>query len=121
MTTVFEGGNIWLGVQAHATSPDETTNVTMDLSGDFSALTHVFIGVTMFNSGGTRIVDSTGIFTVTVKTVQSLEEEVPPSNVIDATAPTTVSIAGNITHIKVAPASLTDTDTYVVTATANRN
>lgn len=120
MTTVGEGGKNLLR-QAVAEGATKTTTVTMELSGDFSAHTHVFIGVQMFDSGGNPILDSTGTLTVTVETEQNGQPEAPPSNVINATAPHTISVAGNIRQIKVVPASLTDTVTYKVFATANRN
>lgn len=97
--------------------------VVLDLStdGDFSALTHVFLGVQMFNSGGARIVDSAGTFTITIETLNTRWPESPPTDVIDATAPTTISWAANTYKITVVPDSLSDTVTYKVVATADRN
>jgi hypothetical protein len=122
MTTVNEGGDTRLLRQATAAGATKTTTVEMtDLSGDFEALTHVFLGIKMFNSGGTQIVDTTGSFAITVKTVNTNYYESPPTATIDATAPTTINWAGNTSAIKVVPTGLTDTDNYLVVVTANRN
>jgi len=96
--------------------------VVLDLStdGDFQALTHVFLGVQMFDVGGDQIVDSAGDFTVTIETVNTKQAESPTVSVIDATAPVTISWAANTLKITVVPDSLSDTVTYKVVATANR-
>lgn len=83
-------------------------------------MSHVFIGVQMFDSGGLLIVDAAGTFTVTVKTINTEQfEAVDGGGVIDATAPTTVSVGANISEIKVVPAALSTTVTYKVIVTGN--
>lgn len=122
MTTVNEGGDHRLLRQAEAAGATKTTTVEMtDLSGDFEALTHVFLGIQMFNSSAVQIVDTTGSFAITVKTVNTNRYESPPTATIDATAPVTISWAGNTSAVKVVPTGLTDTDNYKVVLTANRN
>jgi hypothetical protein len=97
--------------------------ITLDLSneGDFSALTHVFLGVQMFDVSGDPIVDSAGTFAITIQTLNTKQYEAPPTASIDATAPTTISWAANTFKIKVVPSSLSTTVTWKVVATANRN
>lgn len=82
-------------------------------------MSHVFIGVQMFDVGGALIVDSAGTFTVTVKTANTQQWEAVTDGVIDATAPTTVSVAANIAEIRVVPAALSSTVTYKVIVTGN--
>ncbi len=82
-------------------------------------MSHIFIGVQMFNSSGALILDSAGTFTVTVKTVNTEQFEAVVDGVIDATAPTTVSVAANISEVRVVPSALSDTVTYKVIVTGN--
>jgi hypothetical protein len=100
--------------------------VVMDLTndGDFSALTHCFLGVQMFGAGGDPadpIVDSAGTFTVTIETLNTKRPESPTVSVINATAPVTISWNANTHKITVVPATLSATVTYKVVVTANRN
>lgn len=121
MTTVAEGGHPRFLRQAESTEVAKTVTVEVELSGDFSALTHVFLGVQMFDVGGDLIVDSAGSFAVTLQTINTKYYEAPPTATIDATAPATVSWAANTFKIKVVPSSLSDTVTWKIVATANRN
>lgn len=121
MTTVSEGGHPRFLRQAESAEVTLTTTVEITLSGDFSALTHVFLGVQMFNVSGDPIIDSAGSFAITIQTENTLWYESPPTSSINATAPTTISWAGNTAKIKVAPTGLVDTVTWKVVATANRN
>lgn len=98
-----------------------TVVMTLTNDGDFSALTHVFLGVQMFDVDGVQIVDSAGTFEVTIETVNTKRPESPSVSTIDATAPVTISWAANTYKITVVPDSLSDTVTYKVVATANRN
>lgn len=87
-----------------------------------TGLTHVFVGVKMYDVAGTQIVDSAGTFTVTMQTINTSNQyESPLDNVIDATTPHTVDAGANIVGIKVVPSSLSDTVTYKVVASFNRN
>lgn len=92
----------------------------VDLSVLSGALTHCFIGVQMFNASGQQIVASSGFFTVTVRTLNTRLEEQIPDNVIDATAPTTIGVAGNIERVRVVPTGVTDVHIYRVLVTCNR-
>ena len=100
----------------------KTDTITLDLTADrdFGALTHVFLGVQMFDSGGDPIDDSAGTFTVTIQTINTQKDESPTVSVIDATAPVTISWAANTHKIVVVPASLSTTVTWKIVATANR-
>ena len=100
----------------------KAVTVTLDLTTDrdFGALTHVFLGVQMFDVSGDPIDDSAGTFTVTIQTINTQKDESPTVSVIDATAPVTISWAANTHKIVVVPASLSDTVTWKVVATANR-
>lgn len=101
----------------------KTDTVEIDLSndGDFTSLTHIFLGVQMFDSGGAQIEDSAGTFTIDIQTDNTKIYEPPPAPTIDATEPTTISWAGNTLKIRVVPLSLSATVTYRVVATANRS
>jgi hypothetical protein len=100
--------------------------VELDLTDDdFGSLTHCFLSVRMYDdadpAAATQIVDSAGTFTLSIQTVNAGVYESPAVAVIDATAPTTLSWAGNTLKIKIVPDSLSDTVVYEVIATANRN
>ena len=100
----------------------KTDTITLDLTADrdFGALTHVFLGVQMFDAGGAPIDDSAGTFTVTIQTINTQKDESPTVSVIAADAPVTISWAANTHKIVVVPASLSTTVTWRVVATANR-
>ena len=88
-----------------------------------STTTHYFVGVQMFNSSGDLISGaSSGTFTVSVKTTNTELFEAPPDPTIDATSPTTLSIAGNIKEMRVVPSSVAGNDitTWRVFVTCNR-
>lgn len=125
MTDVFEGGHPRFLRQAKSAAVGKAVTIEIELDGDFRALTHVFLGVKMYDNAdpdaGTQIVDSTGSFAVTVQTENTGKYEAPPTATIDATAPTTIDWAGNTAKIKVVPTGLTDTVSWIVVATANRN
>ena len=101
----------------------KTATITLDLStdGDFQALTHVFLGVQMFDAGGNLIDDSAGSFAVTIQSVNTQRDEAPTVATINATSPSTLTWALNTYKIVVVPSSLSATVTWRVVATANRN
>ena len=121
MTSLTESGTPSHYRKVVSAAVAKTVTVVLSPSEDFGAMSHVFIGVQMFDSGGLLIVDSAGTFTVTVKLIPTLQSETPEANVISALVPTTVNVSGNVAEITVVPATLTDTDTYQVIAIANRN
>lgn len=111
-----------INVYEKVTSDPALLTETVELTDPISpGLSHVFIGVQMFDISGVLLPagDAAGTFTITVKTTNTEVYEAPPSNVIDATAPTTVSVAGNLSAIKCVPASLSTTVTYKLIITAN--
>jgi hypothetical protein len=118
-TSVSADTNI--NVYEKVTSERALLGDTVELTAPIpEGLSHVFIGVKMYDSGGSQLnADAAGTFTVTVQTANTGVYEAPPSNVIDATAPTTVSVAGNLSKIRVVPASLSTTVDYEVIITAN--
>lgn len=120
MTAINEGGHPRYLRRVESAAVGKAVTIVLQPSGDFTMLPHVFLGVQMFNSGGAQIVDSAGTFTVTVETINTKQPESPTVSVIDATAPVTISWAGNTYKITVVPASLSTTDTWKVVATANR-
>lgn len=120
MTAVVQSGSTEFYRKAVSIGTGPAVTVEMELDGEFRALTHVFLAVVPLQAG-VPAVDSTGTFTVTVQTLNQKLYEAPVGSVIDATAPTTISWAGNTLKIKVVPAALTDTDTYEVIVTGNRN
>lgn len=125
MSTITEPGvkvslNQSRDVYEKTTSSAIVLGDTLVLQNPISAgMSHVFIGVQMFNSSGALIIDSAGTFTITVKTVNTEQYEAVSGGVIDATDPSTVSVAANISEIKVVPAALSDTVTYKVIVTGN--
>lgn len=125
MTAVSIGGHKNTLMQAESAVAGKAVTIEIELDGDFAAMSHVFLGVQMFDEADPTdadlILDSTGTFAVTVQTVQTKSYEAPTVATIDATAPTTISWAGSTFKIKVVPSSLTDTVSWKVVATAYRN
>ena len=88
----------------------------LDMSG---ALTHCFIGVQMFDGGGDLVLGTVN-FDVTVKTLNTLQFEVPTLQVISAATPMTVSVAGNICAVRVVPDTVAGVVSFRVLVTCNR-
>lgn len=120
ISTLAVEGHTGHEIKATSGVATKTDTVEIELPDNFAALTHVFLGVQMFDVSGDPIVDSAGTFTVTVQMQQTKQYETPTGSVIDATAPVTINWSGNTHKIKVVPASLSDTVTYRVYAIANR-
>jgi hypothetical protein len=116
-----QGGHKNILEQVVSAAANKTTTIEITLGGNFAAMSHVFLGVQMFDVSGVPILDSTGTFAVTVQTVETKAYEAPTVAEIAADAPTTISWAGGTFKIKVVPDSLTDTVTWQVVATAYRN
>lgn len=121
MTAVSIGGHKDVLMQATSAGVGKAVTVEITLDGNFAAMSHVFLGVQMFDVSEDLILDSTGSFAVTVQTVETKSYEAPPTASIDATAPATISWSGGTFKIKVEPTGLTDTVTWKVVATAYRN
>lgn len=88
------------------------------------SLTHCFLGIQMFDSAGAPIAAATaGTFAIDVKTINTQQFEAPSSPSIDATAPDTISFAGNIVAVRVVPTAVAGNDitTWRVVVTCNRN
>lgn len=120
MTAVTESGNPNFFRQAVSAEVILTATIEIELSGDFASQRNVQIGIQMFDVGGDLILDSAGTVTVTYQTVNTKQYEAT-SGAIDATAPDTLAVSGNLFKIKAVPALLSDTVTWRVVATANRN
>lgn len=93
---------------------------TVEIEVDPS-LTHVFVGVQMFDGGGALVLGSAGTFAVSVLTDNTGQWETPAASTIDATAPETVGVAGNIQKVRVVPTGVTGVVTFQVKVTCNRN
>ena len=82
----------------------------IQLSGLFKEFAHCFLGVEFFDGSGDPVTMTAGTVTVQIGIVvngQALED--PPDNVIDATAPTSVSWDGNTDRVVATPAALAGT------------
>jgi hypothetical protein len=124
MTARDIGGHKNVLMQAESAAVGKAVTIEIELDGNFAAMSHVFLGVQMYDEAagaGSLILDSTGSFAITVQTVQTKSYEAPTVATIDATAPVTISWAGGTFKIKVIPDSLTDTVSWKVVATAYRN
>lgn len=93
---------------------------SVELTGLEGGLTHCFLGVKMFDVSGDPVVATAGTFTVKVRTVNTGQWEDPPVKTIDATAPETISFAGNIDGVKVTVAALATVTTWRAVLTCNR-
>lgn len=120
-----QGGHKNILEQVASAAVGKAVTIEIEVDGNFAAMSHVFLGVQMFDNAdpalGSQIVDSTGSFAVTVQTVETKSYEAPTVATIDATAPTTINWAGGTFKIKVVPSSLTDTVSWKIVATAYRN
>lgn len=115
-------GGLMAAIKKFTSAPAGLTD-SVELSIDFGN-PHVFVGVQMFNSGGTRIVATNGTFITTIKTENTEQfESVPTLTTIDASVPDTISAGGNINTVRVVVGvalSGNDIATWKVVATANR-
>lgn len=115
-TALLQSDDIYEQVISSAIAAADTLILEAPLT---AGLSHIFVGVQMFDAQGALLVDSAGTFTVTVKTVNTQQWEAVPDGVIDATAPATVDFAANLADIRVVPAALSSTITYKVIVTGN--
>lgn len=107
----------------HTSGAADPSADTVEIDVD-AGYTHCFIGVQMFDSAGAQIPAATaGTFTIDVKTLSTELFEAPPTPTIDATAPLTISVAGNIRQVRVVPAGVVGNDvtTWRVVVTCNRS
>ena len=94
---------------------------TVELAGLPDGYQKYYLGVQMFDAQGDLMLDSAGTFAVTYKTKSTMQYETPAYGTpIDATAPGTVPITGNVYGVKVVPSSLSTTVTWVVVLTCNK-
>lgn len=121
MTAVSIGGHKNILMQAESAVAGKAVTIEITLDGDFAAMSHVFLGVQMFDAGGNLIDDSAGSFAVTIQSVNTQRDEAPTVATINATSPSTLTWALNTYKIVVVPSSLSATVTWRVVATANRN
>ncbi len=85
---------------------------SVEISKLSSIFPHNFLGIQMFSdaAGTVPIIDSTGVFTIAVKTLASNQYEAPPEATIDATDPITVDWAALNGTVRVTVTTpLTDT------------
>ena len=119
ITTLTKSGSTLL-YESYLSDPADPAADTVEMFGLSGALTHCFIGVQMFDGGGALIVASAGSYAVAVRTLNTRQFETPPSSSIDATAPATLSVAGNIEAVRVTPTGVTGVVTMRVFVTCNR-
>ncbi len=126
MTDVIErnivGAQKTRGYFENITSVIVTVATTIDIVGreDFP---HNFLGIQFFSdANGTPATAGAGTGTVTVETINNEGVfEAPPSNVITAATPTTVSWDGNTKAIKIVPAGITTATHWRAVYTSNRS
>lgn len=105
-------------VRSDPANPADSVEVTENLN---SAAAHSFLGVQMFDGGGSLVVASAGSFLVKVKTTNTQQFELlGAGGVIDATAPTTVDWSANTVAVQVVPTGLAGVTTWRVFITQNR-
>ena len=107
----------------HTSGAADPSADTVEIDVD-AGYAHVFIGVRMFDSVGTQIsVATAGTFTVDVKTLTTELFEAPPTPTIDATAPLTISVAGNVRQVRVVPTGVVGNDvtTWRVVVICNKS
>ena len=111
--------NVFQQLTSFAAHPVDDT-VEMDV---VFGNTHVFIGIQMFDSSGDPVIPTDGTFEVSAKTLNSDRFEPIPSSIVRANNPETVSVAGNISQIRVVPVGVIGNDitTWVVIVTCNRS
>jgi len=99
------------------------TSTAGDLgSVDITALPHVFIGVVFTDNDGVAATPGAGTFTVTVETLNNpgVFQSIENGTTIDATAAlTTLSVAANITRVRVALTGITTATLFNVNLSAN--
>lgn len=106
---------------------DQAVNDTVDLTvpDRITERPHVFIGVT-FTTSGVAATPGAGTYSLYVETksnpgvFQAVPTETGTATSIDATAALeTYSVAANVTQIRVVSESITTTDGFNITVTAN--
>lgn len=95
--------------------------INLPIKDDFA---HNFVGVQFFAdaAGLTPVTPGAGTVTITVETINNLSVfEAPPDNVIDATAPVTVTWDANTRQVKAVPTGITTATHYKLVWTGNRS
>ena len=82
---------------------------------------HCYAGLKFYSDaqGTNEVTPTGGTVPITVKTRNSGYFEAPPSNTIDATAPTTVNWAANTAQVRATPSGITGATHYRMTVTCN--
>lgn len=95
---------------------------TIEIATVAPSIPHTFISVKFWTSsaGDTPATPGAGTVTVTVRTINSHVFEAIPSNVIDATGATTISVNGNVEEIRLVPAGLTTATHWSAHVSQNR-
>lgn len=99
-----------------------TVGTTITLDGISPVKPHCFLGLQFFDdaAGATPGTATAGTADVEVRTVNNEPNYEPtPVATIDATAPDTVSWAGNTTGVRVTPSSITGAAYYRAVVTTN--
>lgn len=84
---------------------------------------HVFIGLTFTNNNGVPTTPGAGTYTVTVETLNNpgVFQSITNGSGVSAVDPATLSVAANITRIKVEFTGITGATKFNLVVTANRS
>jgi len=112
-------------LSADAAATDVVEMVSGDPSLDETVippwLTHCFLSIRFFDSGGLPVTPSGGTLAIEIQTLGNQPNwEDPPEASIDATVPTTIDWAANTNGIRVTPTALTGVDHWAVFVTLNK-
>jgi hypothetical protein len=92
----------------------------IELEGLPDAFTHVNIGIQMFDGGGALTLGSAGTFAIKTKSINTMQWEVHTGSPLNATAPVTLSLEGNISAVQIVETSLAGCITWKAVLTFNK-
>lgn len=102
--------------ESDAAGPTDSVSLDHPVS---TVVTHIFVGVQMFDAMVGPTVGSAGTFAIEAKSVNTEQwEEV---GTIDADGPETLNFSGNISAVRAVPDSLADVTTWKLIVTGNRH
>ena len=117
--TFSTGGNS--SVMRSYVSDEALVADTVDMDGLDPSFTHHFLGVKIVDVSGNPVLGGAGTLAVTYYTANNNQAEVPGTATIDATAPATIAIEGNITRVVLTPTGITTAISYTAVLTSNRS
>lgn len=118
-TPIWTSQDFYQLVESDAATRTDTVTLTEPFP---AGMAHVFVGIKQLDSGDSPVVSASGSYTVEVMTKNNNAWEALQDSPIDATSPTTISVAANIHRIRVTPVNISvDVAQYTVVLTANRS